>query len=75
MGRWLATAIDPLRASPGLGAAVKLMRPDPIPVADDESIIHATSATAVQAHSLAVVIVMLPTPPLAATFWLNGATS
>ena len=54
---------------------MKLTRPGPVPVAGDESEIHTASATAVHAHSLAVVIVRLPAPPVAAIVWLAGPTS
>lgn len=54
---------------------MKLTRPGPVPVAGDESEIHPTSATAVHVHSLAVAIVRLPAPPVAAIVWLAGPMS
>jgi hypothetical protein len=76
VGRWLTTEIVPVRASPWLGATVKLTRPVPVPVADDVSVIQPTSTTAVHAQSLAVaVIARLPAPPLAPTLWFDGPTS
>lgn len=75
VGRWLATAIVPLRAAPSLRATVKLTVPVPVPVGDDVSAIQPTSTVAVHRHSLAVVMVSLPGPPSEPTLWLDGVTS
>ena len=75
LGRWLATAIELLRAAPSFGATAKLTVPVPVPVAGDVIVIQPDSAVADHVHSLAVVIVSLPEPPLAPTVWLDGVTS
>ena len=75
IGRWLATAIVPLRAAPSLRATVKLTVPVPVPIADDVRAIQLTSTVAVHAHSLSVVMVNLPGPPSEPTLWLDGVTS
>ena len=75
VGRWLTTAIEPVRAAPSLRATRKLTVPVPLPVADDVSAIQPTSTVAVHAHSLAVVIVRLPDPPVELTVCVDGVTS
>jgi len=75
VGRWLATAIVPLRAAPSFRATVKLTVPVPVPVGDDVSAIQPTSTVAVHRHSLVVVMVSLPGPPSEPTLWLDGVTS
>src|SRR5439155_1610012 len=68
-----ATVSVPVRDVPAVFAAMlNVTLPLPVPAAPVATVIHASLLTAVHAHPVGAVTVVLPVPPPATTDWLVG---
>ena len=66
--------IVPVRGAVAVFAAtVKLMVPEPVPLAPAVIEIHAAPLIAVHVQPALAVIATVPVPPVAATDWVSGA--